>query len=234
MKKYSKFCGQLVRGKLNWEDSCLCPSSCKLEQLQNKPADPCAEKRLWACVDPESTWPDACGQEMELLGLSVLGLCDRHGLCCPPVSGFQLWAPLPGVPTVSLLVFWGCPCGTQCTSSWNRWELGVGVTRTTEHLIFSEPGHCLPLYLPHSVSGVLCSPLAERIRWAIVRGFSSDWTLVLIQAHASPSSCQHSSACSRERSRAGAAHMALIPAGYCCRVRNVARWPAKVQLPCTS
>lgn len=33
--------------------------------------------------DPESTWLGACGQEMELLGLSVLGLWDGHELLAP-------------------------------------------------------------------------------------------------------------------------------------------------------
>lgn len=100
VKKHSELCDQLVRGKLNREGSCLCPSSCK--QLQNKPVDPCAEKRLWACVNPESTWLDACGQEMQLLGLSVPGLYDRHELLqamlSPFCEGSEHWAPLPGVP----------------------------------------------------------------------------------------------------------------------------------------
>lgn len=102
VKKCSELCDQLVRGKLNWEGSCLRPSSCKLEQLQNKPVDPCAEKRWWACVNPESTWLDACGQEMQLLGLPVPGLYDRHELLqavlSPFCEGSEHWAPLPGVP----------------------------------------------------------------------------------------------------------------------------------------
>lgn len=118
---------------------CLCPSSCNLKQLQNKPADPCAEQRPWGCVNPESTWLGACGQEMELLGLSALGGCDRHELLQAELSPCP--CPDPGVPTVALPLSWGCVCGTL----WNRLQLGVAVTQILAGLIFGEPGHCCPL-----------------------------------------------------------------------------------------
>lgn len=63
-------------------------------------------------MNPESTWLDACGQEMELLGLSVAGLCDRQELPQAVLSP-SARALSAGVPTVSLLgVFWSCACGT--------------------------------------------------------------------------------------------------------------------------
>lgn len=168
-------------------------------------------------MNPESTWLGACGQEMELFGLSAPGVCDRHGLLQAELSPCP--GPDPGVPTVSLL----CPglCMWHPVHfSWSRLEQGV--TQTPAGLIFGEPGHCCPLC--HLSVSLECS--GSQLRGALGGGFSTRAALGLVQA--CPRAC-------RAGSRgAGAAHMALIAAGYCCRLRNVPRCPAKVQLPCRS
>lgn len=217
-KKCSELCDQLVRGKLNWEGSCLCPSSCKLQQLQNKPADPCAEKgcgpvwiqkvpglmpvgRKWRCLD-------------SLFRVCVTGMsCCR--LCCPfcQGSGHCLVSPQCHCHVLGLCM--GHTVLLQLE------QTGAGGGSESNHCLYTCRAASLCYSsVPHLTAfwgAVLPSGRDQKGSWqcASLRAGSG-----LIQAHAPPSPCQLSTVC-----RAGGLRHGPDGTGWQC-----ATLPAKGQL----